>query len=257
MPILKMAFIISAAIAAAALAFALARLVPCAAPLILRGRDRVAREADTAGVQLSPRICSALSLFAPAVVLLLAVIRKRRLIAADRQLPDALALIGNAMRAGLSLAQALEMASLELASPLGGELVSVVAQLKLGRTAEEALAILAERVPTEDVCLVVQSVEVLRRTGGNLIETFGTLAATVEGRLHVEERIRVLTAQGVYQGAMLLAMPWLLGVALYMVAPDYIEPLVATRLGHLLVAFGILLEALGAAWLRSIVMIRV
>ena len=182
---------------------------------------------------------------------------RRRCRQAGAQLPDALALLANALRAGLAFPQALEMAALELPAPLGEELAAAVAQLKLGSTVEEALGHLHRRLPTQEIALVVQSVAVLRRTGGNLAQTFATLAATVEGRLRVEERIRVLTAQGVIQGAVLAAMPWALALALHLVAPGYLAPLISTRLGWALVVLAVLLEATGILWLRRIVWIRV
>jgi len=213
--------------------------------------------ADLAGLKLRDRVAGVLALAGPAARIALAVIRKKRLVAIDRQLPDAMMLLCNSLKAGISLPQALEMASAELPKPIGEELTRVVAQQKLGRTVEDALALFAERVPTEDASLVVQSVSVLRRSGGNLVETFATLAHTIEGRLAVEERIRVLTAQGVIQGAVLLAMPWLLCAALWVVAPDYVLPLFSTRLGLIFTALAFLLEVLGALWLKKIVTIKV
>ncbi|HPQ80236.1 MAG TPA: type II secretion system F family protein [bacterium] len=168
-----------------------------------------------------------------------------------------MSLICNALKAGLGLTQAIEMASLELGSPLGNEFRRISAELKLGRTVEEAMVTLEERLPTEDISLFVQSVAVLRRTGGNLVETFSMLAQTVEARLRVEERIRVITSQGVVQGFVLLAMPWLLAVALWFVSPRYLGPLVSTRAGLAMVAFGIILECAGAIWLRKLVLIKV
>lgn len=243
-----------------------AAVVPCAARRrwhskagrwLRRMRERATEAADLAGMRLSPRMAAALAVAGPAVLPFLSFIRQRRLVRCDRQLPDALSLLAGALKAGLALPQALEMASLELAEPLGPEFSRVVAQLKLGRSVEEALSLMRERLPTDDMGLVVQSVEVLRRTGGNLVETFGTLAQTVEARLRVEERIRVLTAQGMIQGAMLLAMPWALVAALLLVAPDYLSPLFTTKLGAAFVAAGIVMEVVGAWWLRRIAIIRV
>lgn len=245
-------------IAAAAVVAALRRAWQEGLYASLRKRaERLALEADLAGIALPSRTAAALAIAAPLVSSALSFVRKRRMARADRQLPDALALLANALKAGLALPQALEMASTELPAPIGAEFRRALAHVKLGRTVEEALSVLARRLPTDDVGLVVQSIEVLRRTGGNLVETFGTLAQTVESRLRVEERIRVLTAQGAAQGAMLLAMPWLLSAGLAAVAPEYLSPLLTTRLGLMLIAVGVVMEGVGAMWLRRIAVIRV
>lgn len=222
-----------------------------------RWKRQLIEEADLAGVALSSRFAAPLATIAPLVRILLSILRKRRMVQADRQLPEVLALLANALKAGLAFPQALEMAAGELPDPIGAEFRRVLAHLTFGRTVEEALSVLARRLPTEDVNLTVQSIEVLRRTGGNLVETFGTLAQTVESRMRVEERIRVLTAQGLVQGAILFLMPWLLGAALALVAPEYLAPLLTTRLGVMLIALGIALEGVGAWWLRRIAVIRV
>lgn len=226
------------------------------APCINKQREQILSLADLAGIGIGIPLASFLAMAGPAVCVILHTIHRRRMSKIDNQLPDALALLGNALRAGLSLPQAMEMAAVEMKPPLGDELLRSISQLKLGRTVEEALAVLSARVPTEDVTLLVQSVEVLRRTGGNIAQAFAALAGTIEGRLKVTNRIRVLTAQGIYQGIMLLAMPWALCVLLHLIAPEYTEPLFKTRLGNLFVGFGILLEVAGALWLKRIVLIR-
>ena len=227
------------------------------AQIFERERRLVAEAAEITGVRVSVNMEKALALVGPVSRVVLNFVRRRRLLLADAQLPSALSLLCNALKAGLALPQAIEMASLELADPLGFEFARASAELKLGRTVEEALAIMGERLPTEDISLVVQSVAILKRTGGNLVETFSTLSQTVDSRLRVEERIRVITSQGVVQGAILVAMPWVLGAALFLVSPEYMKPLFSTRAGLAIAAAGILLEVAGALWLKSIVAIRV
>ena len=176
---------------------------------------------------------------------------------ADAQLADATALLGNALKAGLSFAQALSLAAAEVPAPLGEELARAAGEQRLGRTIEESLATLEARLPTEDVGLFVQSVEVLRRTGGNLIETFTQLSATIEERRRVAEKIRTLTAQGVAQAVVLLLLPWALALALHLLSPEFVAPLFTTRLGLVLLGVVALLEGVGALWLRKIVVVRV
>lgn len=218
---------------------------------------RIIIDSDLAGIKIPSRFSTMLALICPLARYSLRYLRKRRLARIDDQLPDALALLGNALRAGLSLSQAIEMASLDLADPIRYEFARAVSNLKLGQTMEEALSSFGERLPTDDIALFVQSVEVLRRTGGNLVETFNAIARAIEGRRKVSGRIRVLTMQGFIQGIILLAMPWGMALMLHLVAPDYTEPLLSTRIGNAFIALGIALEAIGALWLKRIVVIRV
>lgn len=185
------------------------------------------------------------------------IIRKRWLAKINSQLLDMLTFVASGLKAGLSLPQVLEMASVELPDPLGFELKKVVHQIKLGVSVDGALAQFESEIPIEDIALFVHSICVQRRAGGNLVETLDRLTQTIEGRQRVADRVRVLTAQGVYQGALLLAMPWILGAALYAISPEYIEPLISTRLGAVFIFGGIIFEVMGGVWLKKIVMIRV
>ncbi len=197
------------------------------------------------------------SIFSPVAARIRFALKSKRSARADRQLTDALALMCNALKAGLALPQAVELVADLLPLPLSEDFGRVLRQLKTGRDFDSAFATLAESVPTEDMVLLVQSVDVLRRTGGNLIETFSSLAATIAQRRRVADKVSALTSQGVAQGITLLMLPWLLGAALCVLAPGFIDPLYSTRLGTCLLAVALLMEAAGAVWLRKIVVIKI
>lgn len=183
--------------------------------------------------------------------------RRRRERVISLQLVDLLALMQNCLKAGLSIAQTIEMASIESPEPLASELRIVVAKIMMGSTIEDGLAQLSQRVRLDDVKLIVQSVDVLRRTGGNMIDTFAVLMNTIESRQRVERRARALTAQGRTQGAILIAMPMALAITLNWISPDYMEPLFKTRLGWFFIGCAALLESIGALWLWKILNIKV
>jgi tight adherence protein B len=184
-------------------------------------------------------------------------LKARKARRAEAQLPDALVMMKGSIGAGFTIVQAMETAASELGGPLGEELGYVVARMKLGASVDEALGILLMRVPCEDVELFVTSVTILRRTGGNMGECFGKLVETIERRRRVANRVRSLTAQGIAQALILLALPWFMLLALNLLAPAFIAPLFDTGPGNAALALVVLLEALGALWLRKIVVIRV
>ena len=69
---------------------------------------------------------------------------------------------------------------------------------------------MTERVPLPDLEIAVHSIVTLRETGGNLSETFMTVANTIVERKKVEGKIGALTAQGLYQGFGMCAMPFVM-----------------------------------------------
>jgi len=183
--------------------------------------------------------------------------QKRRCKKIVADLSEALALMANGLRAGLSLVQSIQMASLELEGALGEELATVIHQVKLGKSLEEALVAMDQRVGAEEVSFVVQSILTLKSVGGNLVKHFDSLGAILRERQKIYGKIKVLTAEGMMQTVIIGLMPPMLCAGLAVLSPDFIAPLFGTVLGRLMLAGVILLEGMGLLWLRKILVIRV
>lgn len=181
----------------------------------------------------------------------------RRVKKFEEQFVDGLTLVSNAVRSGLSLQQAFEMASIEMPKPFSEELAYVLAETRLGSSLEDALQNMVRRIQTDDLKIVVQAIVILRETGGNIIETFQNLNATIRERQKVQGKIRVLTTQGVVQGTIIFCMPFALSLVLYFVSPDFIMPLFTKPLGWILIFAALVLQAVGAVFMKKIVMIKV
>lgn len=181
----------------------------------------------------------------------------RRLKMIERQLADSVEMLANGLRAGLSLQQSFQTVSADASKPIKEEFASVINQIKIGKSFDDALIDLKKKVPLSDMVILVESVLVLRKTGGNLIETFSTLAETIRERQKISEKIKTLTAQGVVQAVTILCMPPALAIGLYVVASWYIEPLFTTPLGWFFIILGLALQMLGAVWIRKIIAIKV
>jgi tight adherence protein B len=124
-------------------------------------------------------------------------------------------------------------------------------------TFEDALADMDKRIGSEDLTLMIQSIEIARQTGGNLTEVFDRIAATIRERQRVEGKIKSLTAQGKIQGNVVGAMPLVLGLALYMLDPQMMLTFVQSYIGIFILLLVLVLEILGALVIRKIVSIDV
>lgn len=182
---------------------------------------------------------------------------QRRIRRFEDQLLDALAFLSNGLRSGLSLVQCLDMVVEELDGPISEELGLVVAEQRVGVPLEEALLRLEERVGTEDVTILVTSIHILRQAGGNLSETFETIAHTIRERKKVAGRIRSLTSQGVAQAAIVTAMPFVLAFVLWTFDHALVARLWTTRLGWAFLGAMLALQVTGALLMRRMVTIRV
>jgi tight adherence protein B len=174
--------------------------------------------------------------------------RNRRLKTIDNQLVDALLLMSNALKSGLTLQQALELAARELKPPISDEIARIVKEIHLGRLTDDALRRFSERVPLPDVILTVDSILMLRETGGNLSETFDVIAHTVVERKKVEGKISAMTAQGMTQGVVMCLMPIVLMVLFSTLDATYMRPFFTHPIGWLLLILIFVLDGLGM-WL--------
>lgn len=212
-----------------------------------------------AGSALAGPSCGALAavvgLFAPALAIRW--YRARRLSRFEGQLGDALQQIANALRAGLTLQQAVEQVGRESDPPLRHELGLLVREVKLGVAIDSALAAMAERIRSDDLQLVATSAAIARQLGGNMAEMFEAIAATIRERFRLEGRIAALTSQGKLQGIIVAALPPVLGLFLHSFRPDLIEPMFDGAFGYALLAGIALLQAIGFLTIRRIVAIDV
>jgi len=169
---------------------------------------------------------------------------KRRVEKFNMQMVDGLNLMSNAMKSGLSVVQALGIAAEQMPNPMSQEFNLVLSENKVGVSVEESFSNLAKRVSCEDVDMFVTAINILKETGGNLAETFDTIVYVIRERLKVENKIKALTAQGFYQGMMLLAIPPLLGVYFTVSEPHFMDPMFGSPLGWVIMAVVLFLEVI-------------
>jgi tight adherence protein B len=183
--------------------------------------------------------------------------RAKRLQHLEAQLPEALDLIGRALRAGHSLSSAIQAAGEELPEPIGREFRQVFDEINYGVATQVALENLARRVPSVDVGFFVVSVLIQRETGGNLAEVLDNISGIVRDRLTLFGKVKALSAEGRFSGLVLAMLPFATATLLYLAQPDFMSVLWIEPLGRLMIAVGAVLMVLGGLWMRKIVRIRV
>ena len=147
------------------------------------------------------------------------------------QMVDALNLLANGIRAGLTMPQAIGMVVDELPAPVSQEFNLVLQQAKIGVPLDEALENLKKRVYTEDNEMFVTSVNILRETGGNLAEVFDTITLVIRERVRLQLKIDTYVASGKMQAYIIGCMPFAMIVMFGSGDPDYYPLLFGTVLG--------------------------
>lgn len=173
------------------------------------------------------------------------------------QMVDALQLLSNGIRAGLSVPQAIGMVVDEMPPPVSQEFNIILQQNRIGVTLEECFENLAKRVPTEDNDMFVASVNILRETGGNLAEVFDTIVDVIRERVRLQQKIDTYTAQGMFQGITIGLMPFLLGFVYYLQDPASMSLLFTKPIGWVLLIVALGFDFAGFFVIMKIVKIKI
>lgn len=183
--------------------------------------------------------------------------QRQRRIAFGNQLPDAIVLLANSLRAGYSLLQGMEVLSREMPPPISVEFERVIREIGLGLTNEAALANLQNRIKSDDLDMMVTAINVQAEIGGNMAEILDILAHTIRERVRIQGEIRVLTAQQTLSGTIIALLPGILSVILFVLNPEYMSVLYETTCGWVMLGTAVLLVALGYFAMRKIMQIEV
>jgi tight adherence protein B len=190
-------------------------------------------------------------------VIVVAQIRRKRLLLFQEQLPDALDLIRSALQAGHGLITAMQVASETLPDPVAMELRYVVEETKLGLPLRDALYHLSERVGDPNVPLLIVGILVSQEVGGNLAEVVDNTAYTIRERAKLQRDVRVLTAQSRFSAMILTFLPIAVGLFMATFNRTYFDPMLTTELGHKIMFFAGFLILSGHIIIRRIIRFRV
>ncbi len=183
--------------------------------------------------------------------------RKRRQTKLAGQLPDVFELMSQALRAGHSLAGAVQLIYEQMPPPIAREFAQVYHEQNLGVKIEDSLQSMALRVESLDVKLFVTAVMIQRQTGGDLAEVLDNISGVIRERIELAGLVRSLTAEGRLSGWVLFALPMIVFVATLWMNPDYGTILLEDPRGQLLLMIAGGMQVMGIAMIRWIVNIRV
>jgi tight adherence protein B len=187
-----------------------------------------------------------------------------RLSAFNKQLPDTITLLANGLRAGSSFLQAVELVVRESRPPVSTEFSRVIREVNLGLPFEQAMENMVRRVRSDDLELMATAINIQHTVGGNLAEILDSIAFTIRERVRIKGEIRTLTAQQRLSGYVVAGLPIALAGFLFVVAPNFMQPMFekppeafGLPLGVVILAFGGFMMFIGFMLIRKIVDIEV
>jgi len=183
--------------------------------------------------------------------------KKRRMEKFQRQLPDALDLIARALKAGHAFTGGLKMVGDELGEPVGTEFEKTLHEINFGSGVPEALKGLSQRVDCPDLRFFIISVIIQRETGGNLAEILGKISYLIRERFKLQSRVQVLASEGKLSAIILIAIPFVIALALSVLNPVYMKTLFIDPVGKALVVFALVMMVIGMVVMKRMIEIRV
>ena len=182
--------------------------------------------------------------------------KKKRITAFENQLGDALVIMCNCLRSGLTLGQAFENIANEMSEPISKEFSRVCTEIKYGTPLEKALNAMAERIGSYDLMMAVSAINIQRQVGGNLSEILQNISETIKSRIKLKGEIKVLTASGRASGFVIGFLPIGLGLIIFLLNPAYMLEFIGNPIGRILLLIGAVMEIIGFLVVRKIIAIK-
>jgi len=175
----------------------------------------------------------------------------------DARLTDLTLGLANGLRAGSALPQSLEIVSRDMGGPMTEELLLVLHEYRLGVDLPESLNRLCERMPGEDLSLLVTAIRLTMQSGGSLAEVLDRITDTIRQRTDFHDRLMTMTAQGRFEAIAMAAAPLVAFAILFFLDRELMQPLVQTKIGWCAIGAVAVLETVGFLVINKIVTIDV
>ena len=215
-------------------------------------------------VVLAAVVLVALAAFIPTLVL--KYLRFRRLYRLEDQLVDGIRTLTSGVRAGLNLIQAMDLLARNAVRPISEEFTHLVREYEHGISLEQAMANAGRRIGSPNYRLVFSALLTHRERGGDLGKTLDRIAESIREIHRLEKRIETLTAPGRTAARWMAAMPVVILLIFYGIAPDAVALLfdwqadpkfLGAGIGFWLLLPIVVLNVLGFLWIRKIVNIDI
>jgi tight adherence protein B len=177
----------------------------------------------------------------------------RRIALFNKGLPVAIDMMARSLRAGHSMASAIGIVADQSPEPVKSEFAEIYKKSNFGIPMRDALMEMLDRVPSQDLRVLVTGILVQKDTGGNLVDILDRIVHVIRERLRIQGEISTHTAQGRLTGWILCSLPVVMLVLINMVNPGYSKVLLTEPIGQKLLGAGVVLLIVGGLLIRGII----
>lgn len=182
--------------------------------------------------------------------------RKKRRETLEEQLIEGITTMCNVLRAGHSFQAAMNSIASDMEGPLAEEFGRVSRETQRGMSLDASMNAMSERIGSDDLDIMCQTILIQRQVGGNLAEVLEKIAETIRSRMDLKEEIKTITSSGKMSGYIIGGLPVILLIIISFINPTYSQVLFKTTVGHIMLIVSIVLEVTGFVIINKIVDIK-
>ncbi len=161
------------------------------------------------------------------------------------ELPNAIEAIVRGVKSGLPLNDSMRLVAKEAKEPIKSDFQRVLDQQSVGKTIQEAVLTLYDRVPLPEVNFFIVVITVQAQAGGNLSEALGNLSRVLRNRKKMKQKVKAMSAEAKASAGIIGALPVMVAVLVSLTSPAYLLPLIETPVGNLMLGIAAIMMFLG------------
>jgi tight adherence protein B len=150
------------------------------------------------------------------------------------ELPDALDGCVRLLQAGMPMTEAIAMVSRDFTGPLREEMLKIYDSQKIGVPIGQAALETAKRIPLTEVHMFATALQIQSETGSSLSEVLTNLSGVIRARFRLRRKVQALSSEAKASASIIGSLPFLVTLGLYLASPNYMEPLLHTDKGHVM-----------------------
>ena len=161
------------------------------------------------------------------------------------ELPNAVEAIVRGVKSGLPLNDSMRLVAKEAKEPIKSDFQKVLDQQAVGKSIQEAVLVLYERVPLPEVNFFVVVIAVQSQAGGNLSEALGNLARVLRNRKKMKQKVKAMSSEAKASAGIIGSLPIIVAILVSLTTPSYLLPLVQTPIGQICLGVAAIMMFMG------------
>jgi tight adherence protein B len=161
------------------------------------------------------------------------------------ELPNAVEAIVRGVKSGLPLNDSMRLVAKEAKEPIKSDFQRVLDQQSVGKTIQEAVVTLYDRVPLPEVNFFIVVITVQAQAGGNLSEALGNLARVLRNRKKMKQKVKAMSAEAKASAGIIGSLPIIVAILVSLTTPGYLLPLIQTPIGNVMLGAAAIMMFMG------------